>query len=136
MTKPHDLAVIGAGAGGLIAARFAAKLGARVLLIEKDRIGGDCTWTGCVPSKSLIRAAKAAHEIRTSSRFGVTAPSCVVNMRDVRDYVQRKVREIYEPTSPNALSREGIDVELGPASFDDARTIRVGDRLFTAKTYL
>jgi len=136
MAQPHDLAVIGAGAGGLIAARFAAKVGARVLLIEKERVGGDCTWTGCVPSKSLIRAAKAAHEIRTASRFGIGAPSCVVNMREVRDYVQRRVQEIYEPTSPEALSREGIDVALGPASFDDVRTIRVGDRLVTASRYL
>jgi hypothetical protein len=62
MPKQHDLAVIGAGAGGLIAARFAAKLGAHVLLVEKDRIGGDCTWTGCVPSKSLIRVKSRARD--------------------------------------------------------------------------
>ncbi|MEO8484362.1 MAG: FAD-dependent oxidoreductase, partial [Acidobacteriota bacterium] len=47
----YDLVVIGAGAGGLTAAKFAAKLGARVALIERDRLGGDCTWTGCIPSK-------------------------------------------------------------------------------------
>ena len=136
MAKPHDLAVIGAGAAGLIAARFASKLGARVLLIEKDRIGGDCTWTGCVPSKSLIRAAKTAHEIRTATRFGITAPACTVNMRDVRNYVQRRVQEIYEPTSPDALSREGIDVALGPASFEDAHTLRVADRHVSARAFL
>ena len=67
----YDLVIIGAGAAGLIAARFAARLGARVLLAERDRIGGDCTWTGCVPSKSLIRVAKAAHEVRTAQRFGL-----------------------------------------------------------------
>jgi pyruvate/2-oxoglutarate dehydrogenase complex dihydrolipoamide dehydrogenase (E3) component len=136
MAAQHDLAVVGAGAGGLIAARFAAKLGARVLLAEKDRIGGDCTWTGCVPSKSIIRAAKAAHEIRAASRFGITAPVCTVDMRAVRDFVQRKVQEIYEPTSPDALKSEGIDVALGPASFEDARVLRVGDRRVTARTYL
>src|SRR3954449_4572164 len=106
----YDLVVIGAGASGLIAARFAAQLGARVLLAERDRIGGDCTWTGCVPSKSLIRIAKAAHEIRTAQRFGVIAPACTVDMSLVRDYVQRKVQEIYQPTSPTALAREGIEV--------------------------
>ena len=113
-----DLAIIGAGAGGLIAARFAAQLGARVLLAERDRIGGDCTWTGCVPSKSLIRVAKAAHEIRTAQRFGIGGGSCTVDMTQVRDYVQRKVQEIYEPTAPDALTREGIEVALGPASFE------------------
>jgi pyruvate/2-oxoglutarate dehydrogenase complex dihydrolipoamide dehydrogenase (E3) component len=132
----HDLAIIGAGAGGLIAARFAAQLGARVLLAERDRIGGDCTWTGCVPSKSLIRVAKAAHEIRTAARFGISASPYKVDMTAVRDYVQRKVREIYEPTSPEALAREGIDVALGAASFENERTLRVGSRSVTAQHYL
>ena len=112
-TRVYDLAIIGAGAGGLIAARFAVKIGARVLLVERDRIGGDCTWTGCVPSKSLIRAAKAAHEVRAAHGSAIRAT--VVRRRHgaVRDYVQRRVREIYEPTSPDALRREGIDVALG-----------------------
>ena len=124
----YDLVVIGAGAAGLIAARFAARLGARVLLAERDRIGGDCTWTGCVPSKALIGVAKAAHEIRTAQRFGLDAGSCTVDMTQVRDYVQRKVQDIYEPTSPEALKREGIDVALGSASFENARTLRIGER--------
>ena len=132
----HDLAIIGAGSGGLIAARFAAQLGARVLLAERDRIGGDCTWTGCVPSKSLIRVAKAAHEIRTAARFGISASPCKVDMPTVRDYVQQKVREIYEPTSPEALAGEGIDVALGAASFENERTLRVGSRSVTAQHYL
>src|ERR1700730_16049080 len=101
----YGLAVIGAGAGGLTAARFAVRLGARVLLVERDRIGGDCTWTGCVPSKSLIRVAKAAHEVRTAERFGVGGGPCTVDMTQVHDYVQRKVQEIYEPTSPDSLKR-------------------------------
>lgn len=61
MKDPYDLIVIGAGSGGLVAARFAAQLGARVALAEKNRIGGDCTWTGCIPSKALLKAAKIAH---------------------------------------------------------------------------
>jgi pyruvate/2-oxoglutarate dehydrogenase complex dihydrolipoamide dehydrogenase (E3) component len=132
----HDLAIIGAGAGGLIAARFAAHLGARVLLAERDRIGGDCTWTGCVPSKSLIRVAKAAHQIRTAARFGIIASPCTVDMPTVRDYVQQKVREIYEPTSPEALAREGIEVALGAAAFENERTLRVGGRSVTAQHYV
>lgn len=62
----YDLAIIGAGSAGLTAARFAARLGRRVALIEANRVGGDCTWTGCVPSKALLHAARAAHTIRTS----------------------------------------------------------------------
>lgn len=132
----YDFVIIGAGAAGLIAARFAVRLGARVLLAERDRIGGDCTWTGCVPSKSLIRVAKAAHEIRSAERFGLQAASCTVDMSRVREYVQRKVQEIYEPTSPEALGREGIDVALGPAAFENARTLRIGERSVVGRRFL
>lgn len=132
----YDLVIIGAGAAGLTAARFAVQLGARVLLAERDRIGGDCTWTGCVPSKSLIRVAKAAHEIRTAGRFGVAAASCTVNMATVRDYVQGKVQEIYQPTSPAALEHEGIEVALGPTEFENARTLRVGERSVVGRRFL
>jgi pyruvate/2-oxoglutarate dehydrogenase complex dihydrolipoamide dehydrogenase (E3) component len=132
----YDLVIIGAGAAGLIAARFAVQLGARVLLAERDRIGGDCTWTGCVPSKSLIRAAKAAHEIRTAQRFGVSAPSYSVDMATVREYVQRKVQDIYHPTAPAALEREGIDVALGPARFESPTSLRVGERVVVGRRYL
>ena len=135
-TRDYDLAVIGAGAGGLIASRFAARLGARVALVERDRIGGDCTWTGCVPSKSLIRAAKAAHEIRTAQRFGIADGTCNVRMADVRAYIQSKVQQIYEPTAPEALRREGIDVVMGPAAFVDAHTLRAGDHTVRADHFL
>ena len=67
----YDLCVIGAGSGGITAAKFGAKFGARTMLIEANRIGGDCTWTGCVPSKSLIKASKIAHHARTAESFGV-----------------------------------------------------------------
>ena len=137
MPRPeYDLAIIGAGAGGLTAARFAVQLGARVLLAERDRIGGDCTWTGCVPSKALIRVAKVAHDIRTSQRFGVGGGPCTVDMPQVRDYIQRKIHQIYAPTAPEALEREGIEVALGPASFEDARTLRVAGRSVVARRYL
>ena len=132
----YDLAIIGAGAAGLIAARFAAQLGARVLLAERDRIGGDCTWTGCVPSKSLIRVAKAAHEIRTARRFGIAGASCTIDMPQVREYVQGKVQAIYQPTSPESLEREGIHVALGPARFENERTLRCGERSVVAGRYL
>ncbi|MDQ6740390.1 MAG: FAD-dependent oxidoreductase [Actinomycetota bacterium] len=55
--QAYDLIIIGAGSGGLVAAEFAAQLGARVALVEKERIGGDCTWSGCVPSKALLKVA-------------------------------------------------------------------------------
>ncbi|HFD16748.1 MAG TPA: dihydrolipoamide dehydrogenase, partial [Rhodospirillales bacterium] len=73
--READICIIGAGAGGLSVAAGAAQMGARTVLIEADRMGGDCLHTGCVPSKSLIAAAAAAQAVREAGRFGIrTAP--------------------------------------------------------------
>ena len=70
MGKPYDFVVIGAGSAGLLAAPLAAKLGVRVALVERDRPGGDCLYTGCVPSKTLLKVAKVAHEMRRAIGSG------------------------------------------------------------------
>jgi pyruvate/2-oxoglutarate dehydrogenase complex dihydrolipoamide dehydrogenase (E3) component len=131
-----DLVVIGAGSGGLVAARFAAQLGARVALAERNRIGGDCTWTGCVPSKALLKAAKVAHEVRTASHYGVIANAPGVNMVQVRDYVRGAIQAVYRFETPEQLQGEGIDVILGAAQFVDATKIQIGDLIVHSKRFL
>ena len=69
MRYDYDLVVIGGGAAGLTAAGMSAVLGAKTALVEAKKLGGDCTWYGCVPSKTLLRAAKVAHEMRPHPRF-------------------------------------------------------------------
>src|SRR5689334_10250412 len=110
MNREYDIAVIGAGSGGLVAAGFAAKLGARVALIEKSRIGGDCTWTGCVPSKALIRVARAAYEARTAARFGIELSPPRIDMAGVRAYIRGAIGKVYESETPESLRQQGIDV--------------------------
>lgn len=134
--QQYDVVIIGAGAGGLIAAGFAAQLGARVALVEKDRIGGDCTWTGCVPSKALLKVAKIAHHVRTASRYGITSTPPAIEMTKVHDYVQGAVQQIYEGTTPEALRAKGIDVYLGSARFLDGSKIIAGDTTLHAKHFL
>lgn len=125
MTDKYDLAIIGAGSGGLVAANFAAAAGAHVALIEKHRIGGDCTWTGCVPSKALLKAAKIAHQARTASRFGLCALLEPVNLKAVMDYVRQSIASVYQHESPEVLRAKGLEVFLGQARFTDAHTLRV-----------
>jgi pyruvate/2-oxoglutarate dehydrogenase complex dihydrolipoamide dehydrogenase (E3) component len=132
----YDLVVIGAGSGGLVAARFAAQLGARVALAEKNRIGGDCTWTGCVPSKALLKAAKIAHEVRTASHYGVVASAPAVDMAQVREYVRSAIQAVYQFETPEQLQAEGVDVILGTAQFVDATTVKVGDRVLRSRKFL
>jgi pyruvate/2-oxoglutarate dehydrogenase complex dihydrolipoamide dehydrogenase (E3) component len=76
-----------------------------VALVEKNRIGGDCTWTGCVPSKALLKAAKVAHEARRASRFGITVNSPAVEMTKVREYVRHAIQQVYQFESPEELRR-------------------------------
>lgn len=132
----YDLAIVGAGAGGLTAADFAVQLGAKVALVEKNRTGGDCTWTGCVPSKALLKAAKIAHETRRAARFGIRASAPVTDMGAVRDYVRGAIQQIYPSHTPDALRAKGIDVVLGPARFVDPHTISAGERQLRAKKIL
>jgi len=117
----------------LIAADFAVKLGARVALLERDRIGGDCTWSGCFPSKSLLKVAKVAHDLRTASTFGIQSQPPVVDMVQVREYLRSTIRQIYKGTTPEALRQKGMDILLGPVSFVDPHTLTVGDQRLTAK---
>ena len=134
--RQYDLAIIGAGAGGLIAADFALRLGAKTALVEKDRIGGDCTWTGCIPSKTLIKIAKVAHHLRTASRYGIKAGSPSIDMVKVHDYVQTTVQQIYKGTTPEALRVKGLDIYLGGAHFLNGHSISAGDATLHAKHFL
>ena len=115
--KDYDLVIVGAGSGGLTAAGFAARLGAKVALAEKHRIGGDCTWTGCVPSKALLKAAKVAHEVRTASHYGIRANQPAADMEKVREYVQSAIQQVYQFERPEELERQGVDVIVGGARF-------------------
>lgn len=133
---PYDLVVIGGGSAGLVAADFAARLGARVALIEAHRIGGDCTWTGCVPSKALLRAARAAHDVRTAEHFGVVAPLAQVDMPRVVAHVQRAVQAVYAMETPDILAGRGITVLIGHAEFTDATSLRVRERTLRARRFL
>ena len=122
-----DCVVIGAGSGGLTAADFAAKLGARVALVEKNRVGGDCTWHGCVPSKALIHCASKVHAARRGSKYGVKAPAggVEVDMAQVREYVRSVIADVYKLEAPETIEAKNVKLIMGAASFVDAHTIAV-----------
>src|SRR6516225_4908300 len=134
--REFDLVIVGAGSGGLTAAGFASRLGVKVALVEKSRIGGDCTWTGCVPSKALLKAAKVAHEIRTASRFGISATPPVIEMGNVRAYVRQAIEQVYKGESPEELQKRGIELIQGAGRFVDAQTIQAGDQLVRGRSFL
>lgn len=133
----YDLAIIGGGTAGLTAADIGRLLGKRVALIEKNRVGGDCTWYGCVPSKALLAAAKAAHHTRTAGRFGVQTGEVQVDFGAAMDYVRATIHSIYEEETPDVLRSKGIAVYETRAQFIDPHTLALetGEQI-TAKRFL
>ncbi len=122
----YNLVVIGAGTAGLVAAAGAAGLGARVALIERELMGGDCLNVGCVPSKALLRCAKAYADVRDAGRYGVTVPDGVgVDFVAVMERMRKLRSEIATHDSFERFSDLGIDVYMGQASFTSQDTVEV-----------
>jgi pyruvate/2-oxoglutarate dehydrogenase complex dihydrolipoamide dehydrogenase (E3) component len=126
MTTGYDVIVIGGGAGGLSAAGIATNLGAKTTLIERDALGGDCTWTGCVPSKTLLKAAKVAHQARNASKYGLPDQAIDVDFGGVMEHVREVRQDVYEEADrPEIFEALDIDVRHGDAHFVDAHTVAV-----------
>ncbi len=136
MTSTYDLAIIGAGSAGLTAADFAIQIGMRVALLDNKHIGGDCTWSGCVPSKTLLKVAKVNHQMNSADRYGLISTNAPVNLKDVMAHVKSVVDDIYKEETPEVLQGKGIDVFIGDVKFVDDRTISVGDKQLTARRIL
>jgi len=130
--SPYDLVIIGGGSAGLTAASFAVQTGARVLLLEADRLGGDCTWTGCVPSKALIHAARLAQGTRKASWIEAGKPDFARAMREVRAAVDR----VYSFETPERLRATGVDVVMEAARFLDPRTVQAGSSRFQGDRFV
>ncbi len=124
---PYHLLVIGAGPGGLVAARAAAALGAKVALIERNLLGGDCLNYGCVPSKAIIRTSRLYAEMRVAVSFGVTSSTDVhVDFPAAMDRMRRIRVRISRVDSAARLVAQGIDLYLGTARFVGTDAVDVG----------
>ncbi len=139
MIENCDLCVIGGGSAGLSVAAGAAQMGARVVLVEKGAMGGDCLNTGCVPSKALIAAAHAAHSAAAAARFGINFSKPVVNFRRVHEHVHATIAAIAPHDSVERFEGLGVRVIKASARFVNDREIeadgvRVKARRFVVAT--
>jgi pyruvate/2-oxoglutarate dehydrogenase complex dihydrolipoamide dehydrogenase (E3) component len=135
----YDMAVIGGGTAGLVASRTAAGLGARVVLIERDPRGpgGDCLWTGCVPSKALIASAELAHRMRNAGSVGLAPAEPEIDFARVMEHVRGAMATIAPEDSAEALERDGVEVIAGSARFTARGTIELdGGRTLRFRTAL
>jgi pyruvate/2-oxoglutarate dehydrogenase complex dihydrolipoamide dehydrogenase (E3) component len=135
MKFDYDVVIIGVGSGGMIAGEVAAKIGVKAALIERDRVGGDCLWTGCVPSKALLASAKAAYTIRHTDNYGLPAAGGGdFDTAGVWQRIRRIQQEIAETDdNPDKYREMGVDLLFGEGAFEDEHKMRVGEQVLTCR---
>lgn len=136
MRTNYHLIVIGAGSGGLVAAAGAAGLGAKVALIEKHKMGGDCLNTGCVPSKAIIRSAKLSFDARTAHRFGIPDLSPDIHLARVLESVREVQKKIEPHDSAERFQGLGVDVRFGSYRFISSHEISNGEETLSARRFV
>ena len=129
----RNLIVIGGGSAGLVAAYIAAAVRARVTLVEKDRMGGDCLNTGCVPSKALIKSARVLSQIRNSQKFGIRQATADFDFADVMERVQRVVRTVEPHDSAERYTQLGVECLQGTAKITTPWTVEVDGKALTTR---
>jgi pyruvate/2-oxoglutarate dehydrogenase complex dihydrolipoamide dehydrogenase (E3) component len=133
----YDLGVLGGGAAGLTITAGAAQLGAKTLLVEKEEaLGGDCLHFGCVPSKTLIRTARAYHDIKNAVRFGLPETDVQpVDFQKIAERIRSVINTIQKHDSVERFCGLGAQVEFGQAEFIDEHSIRLNGKTYSAKTW-
>ncbi len=135
-TLKFDFIVIGAGSAGISAVNLAKGLGKSVALVEKRKIGGDCTHYGCVPSKALLKAAEIAQQTRNLSKYGLSSNGLKLESNGVMAHVRDVIGQVYDGEKPEHFEEMGIRVFFGNAKFLDAHRLQVGETVLTGKKFL
>ncbi|WP_192036339.1 bifunctional TVP38/TMEM64 family protein/FAD-dependent oxidoreductase [Halomonas sp. YLGW01] len=129
----YDIVVIGGGSAGLVASYIGAAVKAKVALVERDKMGGDCLNTGCVPSKALVRSARLAQEMRDAKRFGLSVSEPEIDFPAVMGHVHRAIEEVEPHDSPERYRGLGVEVIQGDAWLQTPWEVRVGERVLTTR---
>lgn len=139
-TRPRrfdkDLVVIGAGAAGLVSAYIGATVRAKVALIEKDRMGGDCLNYGCVPSKALIRSARLLADVKRAGEFGLASATAQVDFAAIMERVQRIIRAIEPHDSAQRYERLGVECIHGEARITSPWSVEVDGRTLSTRAII
>lgn len=133
----YDLVIIGGGSAGIPAAQLAGTLRASVALVDREKLGGECLYTGCVPSKALVHAAQVAAAVRNAGAVGLRAALEPPSLSEVMDAVQRAIEQVYvESDAPEHLIERGVEVAFGEARFISPHTLYLNDQTITARHFL
>ncbi len=132
----YNLVVLGAGSGGLVSSYIAAAVKAKVALIEKDKMGGDCLNTGCVPSKALLRSAKMLSYARRAEEFGFKTAEIDFDFAEVMERVQQKIAQIEPHDSVERYTSLGVEVIAGEAKITSPWTVEVNGKTLTTRSII
>jgi pyruvate/2-oxoglutarate dehydrogenase complex dihydrolipoamide dehydrogenase (E3) component len=126
MADEFDLVIVGMGSGGMVAAEFAATLDLKVAVAERGRVGGDCLWTGCVPSKALLASGKVAHHLRHADEWGIGAVTPQIDRSKVWDRIRSVQNDVATTDdNPDRFREMGVDIVAGFARLTDPHTVVV-----------
>lgn len=129
----YDMTIIGGGSGGLTAARLATSLGANVLLVDKERLGGDCLYTGCVPSKSFIHVAQVVHQAKNAAKLGLMPATFDVDLAQVNNHIQAVIKRVEESEK---VYTEDVTIKFGEIAFKSATELTLNGESFTSRNTL
>ena len=133
MPESFDVIVIGGGTAGLVTASGCARLGRKVALIEREKLGGDCLWTGCVPTKALVATARLIHQLRHAEAYGLETQDIRFTPKSVMDSMRAQRQAIEHHDDPEKFRALGIEVIFGEAKLISSSDVEVADRRLTAK---
>lgn len=139
MAEQFDVVVIGGGTAGLVTASGCARLGRKVALIEREKreaLGGDCLWTGCVPTKALVASAKLVHQMRHANDYGLDPVEVRVTPRRIMESMRDRRKFISKHDHPDKFRKLGVDVIMGDATFVSPKEVDVDGRRLTAKDFV
>jgi pyruvate/2-oxoglutarate dehydrogenase complex dihydrolipoamide dehydrogenase (E3) component len=133
MPESFDVVIIGGGTAGLVTASGCARLGRKAALIEREKLGGDCLWTGCVPTKALVATARLVHQMRHADAYGLEPQTVRVTPKSVMDSMRAQRHAIEHHDDPAKFRALGIDVIFGNAKLVSRKEVDVDGRVLTAK---
>jgi pyruvate/2-oxoglutarate dehydrogenase complex dihydrolipoamide dehydrogenase (E3) component len=134
----YDLIVIGGGGAGITAAVFSSGLGKKTAMLDKGKFGGECTWSGCVPSKALLHSAKASHVIENAGKYGLSyKKKPLVNYEKVMKSAQNIVKSVYSHETPEHFKEMGVTaIENADIKFLDRHTVEVNGKKMTSRYFI
>ncbi|HLG29137.1 MAG TPA: mercuric reductase, partial [Candidatus Brocadiales bacterium] len=131
-----DLTVIGGGAGGLVVTSGAVQLGARVALVEKNKLGGDCLYQGCVPTKTLIQSAKIASLIKRAKEYGLDDTNASFDFKNIMSRMRNVISKVGEHDDPKRFENLGVKVFFGNGRFIDRHTFELNGRTIKSRKFV